>query len=173
MVFNFLDQIFGQSNCRTREVITTTIVDSDNENDDMNTTNNCCLHPMSSASSSNELAATTVNSSKYNHRSPQRKPLDQSSVYCEQRNHNSSTTTNHKLNEISFFSIYILFASLFICICTIAVLLITYINRVTDLAQIRDGLKGEFIGKDDIDIIVRNVLNDLKDDEQLVVFRRR
>lgn len=77
-------------------------------------------------------------------------------------NQNRIRNNQNKLNEISIFSVYLLFATLFVCICTIAVLLFTYINRANDIVQLRDSLTSEFIVKSDIDELIRNVLREMK-----------
>lgn len=77
-------------------------------------------------------------------------------------NQNRIRNNQNKLNEISIFSVYLLFATLFVCICTIAVLLFTYINRANDIVQLRDSLTSEFIVRSDIDELIRNVLREIK-----------
>lgn len=67
-----------------------------------------------------------------------------------------------KLNELSIFSVYLLFITLFMCCCTIAALLFTYINRANDIMQLRDSLTSEFIVRNDIDALIRNVLREMK-----------
>lgn len=80
-------------------------------------------------------------------------------------NQNRIRNNQNKLNEISIFSVYLLFATLFVCICTIAVLLFTYINRANDIVQLRDSLTSEFIARSDIDEIIRNVLSEVKNND--------
>lgn len=59
-------------------------------------------------------------------------------------------------------SIYTLFTLLFICICTISALLMVHINRATDIDQIRDGLKAQFLSKSDVHALVQDILNELR-----------
>ncbi|XP_055319441.1 uncharacterized protein LOC129577050 [Sitodiplosis mosellana] len=81
-------------------------------------------------------------------------------------NQNRIRNNQNKLNEISIFSVYLLFATLFVCICTIAVLLFTYINRANDIVQLRDSLTSEFIARSDIDEIIQNVLREVKNNDR-------
>lgn len=80
---------------------------------------------------------------------------------------NNSKNPNHRKssNEISVYTVYTLFASFFICICTIAALLMAYMNRVNDIAQLRADFNGKFVGRDDIDVIVRNLLHEFQIDD--------
>lgn len=67
-------------------------------------------------------------------------------------------------NGMSIYTVYTLFVMFFICICTIAVLLMAYVNRMNDVVQLRADLNGKFVGRDDIDVIVRNILHELRID---------
>lgn len=97
---------------------------------------------------------------------------DLSVQFQQQTNHKTNQTNdmnvarnlNHSRvsNEISACTVYTLFASFFICICTIAVLLMAYVNRMNDIAQLRTDLNGKFVGRDDIDMIVRNILHEFR-----------
>lgn len=88
---------------------------------------------------------------------------NQTNAMCHSRNANPR---RGKLsNEISVYTVYTLFASFFICICTIAVLLVAYMNRMSDIAQLRADLNGKFVGRDDIDVMVRNILHEWRIDE--------
>lgn len=80
---------------------------------------------------------------------------------------NNSMSPNHRKSsdEISVYTAYTLFASFFICICTIAALLMAYMNRVNDMAQLRADFNGKFVGRDDIDVIVRNLLHEFQIDD--------
>lgn len=194
MLSNLFDQIFGRSKCGKREIITTTIIEPEsiNINDDPQandsnvTTVPCCFLPTFSLADTNDSKSSTL---KSNYQSqPQHKQLttttDQRSISSQPHHQNNDNTrqchhrlpdhlnnqnrirnNQNKLNEISIFSVYLLFATLFVCICTIAVLLFTYINRANDIVQLRDSLTSEFISRTDIDEIIRNVLREVKNND--------
>lgn len=82
--------------------------------------------------------------------------------HFHQNRTNPSLNQQKKLNELSIFSVYLLFITLFMCCCTIAALLFTYINRANDIMQLRDSLTSQFIVRNDIDAIIRNVLREMK-----------
>lgn len=83
-------------------------------------------------------------------------------VLNQTRQHLNRGGASNTPHEISIYTVYILFASFFICICTIAVLLMAYMGRMNDIAHLRADLNGKFVGRDDIDAIVRNVLIELQ-----------
>lgn len=159
--------------------------DSRQLNESTNFTNVCYL-PSFSLSCTKAATANEMNSSETNYESQpqQRKQLhdkqEHTTECCNQqqehklKNDNINTQQYHinnqnkirlnqnKLNELSIFSVYLLFATLFVCICTIAALLFTYINRASDIIQLRDSLASEFIVRNDIDEIIRNVIRDMR-----------
>lgn len=109
---------------------------------------------------------------------------DLSVQFQQQTNHKTNQTNdmnnarnlNHSKasNELSACTVYTLFASFFICICTIAVLLMAYVNRVNDIAQLRTDLNGQFVGRDDIDVLVRNILHEFRiNDDGVRTFKPR
>lgn len=193
MLSNLFDQIFGRTKCGKREIITTTIIEPESINIIDESTSNesvagassssssrnnqnhrqqrCCLLPsfsLSDIATTSQSTATVTSESNF-HSQPQcKQPLlnqyHQNADKHHQTNQHNIRNNQNKLNEISIFSIYLLFATLFVCICTIAVLLFTYINRTNDIAQLRDTLTSEFIVRGDIDEIIRNVLKDFKND---------
>ncbi|XP_031630325.1 uncharacterized protein LOC116345246 [Contarinia nasturtii] len=191
MLSNLFDQIFGRSKCGKREIITTTIIEPEsiNINDDPRTLNDstdshCCFLPSFSFSDVDD-SEQSILKSNYDAQ-PQHKQSTATTTttpqqFISRQYHNNDNIqqhkhrlTNHlnhqnrirnnqnKLNEISIFSVYLLFATLFVCICTIAVLLFTYMNRANDIVQLRDSLTTEFISRTDIDDIIRNVLREMK-----------
>lgn len=107
------------------------------------------------------------------------------SVQFQQQTNHKTNQTNHMnnarnlnqskaSNEISACTAYTLFASFFICICTIAMLLMAYVNRANDIAQLRADLNGKFVGREDIDVIVRNILHEFRiNDDGIRTLKRR
>lgn len=104
--------------------------------------------------------------------------------FQQQTNHKTNQTNDmnksRKLNRresangISVYTVYTLFSVFLICICTIAALLMAYMNRMNDIAQLRADLNGKFVGRSDIDVIVRNILHELQiDDGGMSAFKRR
>lgn len=86
----------------------------------------------------------------------------------------ASRRSSKSMNGISVYTVYTLFVAFFICICTIAILLMAYVNRVNDIALLRADLNGKFVGRSDIDVIVRNILHELQaDDDGMSTFKRR
>lgn len=83
-------------------------------------------------------------------------------VLNQTRQHLNRGGASNSSHEISIYTVYILFASFFICICTIAVLLMAYMGRMNDIAHLRADLNGKFVGRDDIDAIVRSVSIELQ-----------
>lgn len=149
MFFDFFRQILNQTNYGKNETVTTSIVDYNvyqQQYADNNETTSMNNFDETKLSEADLLASDT------NHHLPKSKANNK---YPE------NLLNIHKYN-ISIFSIYILFATLFLFICTITVLIIIYINKVTDLNQLRDSLKNEFINKSDINLIIENVLKDLR-----------
>lgn len=109
---------------------------------------------------------------------------DLSVQFQQQTNHKTNQTNrmnnarnlshSKASNEISACTAYTLFASFFICICTIAVLLMAYVNRVNDIAQLRADLNGNFVGREDIDVIVRNILHEFRfNDDGILTLKPR
>lgn len=65
-------------------------------------------------------------------------------------------------HTISTVNVYLIFVTLFICICTISTLLCTRIYQLNDVTQLRDNLTTEFVGRHDIEQIVRSILDDME-----------
>lgn len=195
MLSNLIEQIFGRYKCGKREIITTTIIEPESINiqNDSNphirnsSINNKRGYCSSTSTFSLSRTASESNVFKCNYEmQPQTDQIHLSSPRSIQQNddnirrlqrqqhlNNQNNIRNKqiKLNEISIFSVYLLFATLFVCICTIAVLLFTYINRANDIIQIRDSLTSEFIIRSDIDEIIRNVLKGIQNGDDVNKFR--
>lgn len=157
MLLDFFRQLWYQTNFGRNESVTTSIVDYNVyqqqyiDNNETASMNNFDENKLSEA----ELLASDPN----NHLT---KSKSKSNTKYPQHSSNNNKYDKRKINDLPIFSIYILFATLFIFICTIVVLLIIYINKVTDLNQLRDSLNNEFINKSDINLIIENVLKDLR-----------
>lgn len=78
----------------------------------------------------------------------------------DQRDKRDQSVAAH---DVSYFSLYILFASLFVCIFTIGILLLSHVNRVSDINQLRDNIKNDFIAKSDISRYVWVALRELRE----------
>lgn len=185
MLPNLFDQIFSRSKCGKREIITTTIIEPDSitANDDPHSnettamSGHCCFLPSISLSDTDDSDTTTLKSNYESQPQHKQSTIDRRSIgddntrqWRQQHQHlaehlnnqNRIRNNQNKLNEISIFSVYLLFATVFVCICTIAVLLFTYINRANDIVQLRDSFTSEFIMRSDIDELIRNVLREMK-----------
>lgn len=147
MVQNIWSQLFGQSGGRKpTEIITTRVI---NENVTIDETKIAeLLDSSKSVPSSNEPRCVSLPN------------YGKASKSAHSEKYRSSN-----IIDVSYFSVYILFASLFVCIFTIALLLVAYINRVTDINQLRDNLKNEFIVKSDIRRMIQVALKELNDED--------
>lgn len=72
----------------------------------------------------------------------------------DHRQHNTMSTGN----------VYLVVATLVVCMCTIGALLCTYIYQLNDVRQLRDNLASQLIGRRDIEQIVRSILSDMERD---------
>lgn len=163
MLFNFIREFFYQTNCgRNAESVTTTIVDYNDQQQFFDNNDVMLAFDEGKLSETDPLALdgnqqlpkTKLNNntnSDYNNGFLQRQSLG--------INQNQN---NHKNIDLSIFSIYLFFGILFLFICTINVLLLIYINKVTDLNQLRDSLKNDFMDKSDINLIIQTVLKDIE-----------
>lgn len=68
--------------------------------------------------------------------------------------------------------IYLILATLATCVFVIDVLLVFYVNRVTDLAVLQSSLQTDYI-KEEIRQIVRLTLRDLRDEEPTYALSER
>lgn len=113
--------------------------------------------PSSSSSSASAVSSTA-------------KPLS-TNVRSERQNKNDRFRVSN--NGISVRQAYIMFTLMFFSICVASVLQIAYINRATDIAHLRDGLKTEFLTKNDIHGLMQNLLDELRRDALLTNSRQR
>ena len=183
MFTELFHQLFGQSlsPCNRRNGSVTTAIITQNDIDDIimsgadeNTESQKMLPTqMPSTMRSPSTAGPKLIPPKCNNRCTN-KFVPCTNRLCSRHKRRPSTTEYDELrpsNGTSFFSIYLLIASLVVAIFTISILLLTYVNSVTDLQQLRDNLKDDFIQKQDVELIVRDALKDLQQNH-LVKFRR-
>lgn len=78
----------------------------------------------------------------------------------------AATTTTSRL------SIFILFGSLSVCIFTIGILLLSHVNRVSDINHLRAAIRRDFIAKSDVELAVWQALQDLRDNGVYVATTR-
>lgn len=139
MVLNTIwNHLFGSSHGRKKtETITARVIDE-------------TFHDAASIAVNQHSSAITTTTSAP---TIQRRPYTAST---------DSTAPNSLDNDVSNFSLYILFVSLFVCIFTICVLVLVHINRSTDINQLHDNFKNRFIAKSDIKQYVWDALNELR-----------
>lgn len=65
-------------------------------------------------------------------------------------------------HTISTVHVYLIFVTLFTCVCTIVLLLSIRINQANDGTQLGDKLHAELIGRHEIEQMVQRILNDMK-----------
>lgn len=130
----------------------------------IDTENNCNLiqHPIESndidVTMTNKLISESISFAAHSQYENQMKKMRLSTTINNDSNGNGQSVS-------SGLSIYIMFTLLFICICTTSVFLMVHINRVTDIERIRDGLKAEYLSKNDVQALVQNILNELRNKE--------
>lgn len=175
MLYNLRDQIFGRFKCENREKA---------EEITSHPKFKCTCYSKTVASSNN----MDENECNYETQPQQHKQMvgiahvectaDDGAVATVSHNKNHFVNGNKQQHNIepshrrqtqhttiSTANVYLIFATLFICICTITALLCTYIYQLHDVMQLRDNLTSELVGRRDIENIVRNVLKDMRSDD--------
>lgn len=149
MLYNFWNQLFGPSfGTQTTETITTTVINDNIIDADANESPSITSSPLMP---------------KWRH----------SRYTAGQRERDEDIySTEANKGETSYFSVYILFGSLFVCILTIAILLLAHINRVSEINQLRDSFKVDFITREDIKEVVRDALREMRNEEYMAIVNR-
>lgn len=149
MLYNFWNQLFGPSfGTQTTETVTTTVINNSAIDADTNESPSITTIPLMS---------------KHRHSRFTSDKRDIEDNCC-------APTSNN--NETSYFSVYILFGALFICILTIAILLLAHINRVSEIKQFRDNFKADFITRHDIKQVVWDVIQEMRHKEYMLTDNR-
>lgn len=167
MLSKLFDQFFGRFKRERREVIKTrTLIEPksnsmDNTNLKVNelSDSDFCVQPLFSMSGTN-ISSNTEFHNEFALRNEQHTSYQQSSK--QQQKQTRTKDDCSKLSDISIFNGLLLFITLFVFLFTIAILLFVYVNRTI---QLSDSLKSEFVTRSDIDEIIRNLLKDLRQDD--------
>lgn len=190
MIFNFFAHIFGKST----GIITTTIVeneqyiDVDDDDADGNditiSSNNCYLMAApatgsampcqgkllpNTAGTSNTKSTASIECKRFS----QQINSSGGREFQQQTNHKTNKN-NHSRNDSNQLNKCIaIFLPCLYCILTSALLFVIYMIHARDLATLRSDLNGRFVGRDDIGVIVRNILHDKFVHERTQTLKRR